>query len=53
MLKEIGYKGMLMELSSEDYFYVKNEYYEVMYKDVDMDAEVELVADSYFVLLKD
>ena len=48
LLNNTGYKGMLMELSTEDYDHVKNEYYEAMYKHADMDGEVELVADSYF-----
>jgi len=52
LLNNTGYKGMLMELNVEDYEHVKNEYYEAMYKHADMDGEVELVADSYFVLLK-
>ena len=41
-----------MELSSEDYEYVKAEYYEVMFMHTDMDGEVELIADSYFVTVK-
>jgi ubiquinone/menaquinone biosynthesis C-methylase UbiE len=47
-----GYKGMLMELSTEDYETVKSEYYEAMLKHADMDGEVELIADSYFVTTK-
>ena len=30
---------------------VKNEYYETMFKHADMDGEVELIADSYFVIV--
>jgi len=51
LLNNTGYKGMLMELSVEDYERVKNEYYEAMYKHADMDGEVELVADSYYVVV--
>ena len=51
LLNNTGYKGMLMELNLEDYERVKNEYYEAMYKHADMDGEVELVADSYFVVV--
>lgn len=42
---------MLMELSAEDYERVKFEYYESMLKHADMDGEVELIADSYFVVV--
>ena len=52
LLNNTGYKGMLMELNSEDLERVKNEYYEAMYKHADMDGEVELVADSYFVVVQ-
>lgn len=52
LLNNTGYKGMLMELSDEDYNRVKLEYYEAMSKHADMDGEVELIADSYFVVVK-
>lgn len=52
LLNNTGYRGMIMELSTEDYESVKTEYYAEMLKHVDMDGEVELVADSYFVLVK-
>ena len=42
---------MLLELSSENYEYVKSEYYAEMLKHADMDGEVELVADTYFVVV--
>lgn len=51
LLNNTGYKGMLMELSSEDYEEVKSAYYEAMFKHADMDGEVELIADSYFVVV--
>jgi ubiquinone/menaquinone biosynthesis C-methylase UbiE len=51
LLNNTGYKGMLMELNPEDYDCVQNEYYEAMYKYADMDGEVELVADSWFVVV--
>ncbi len=47
-----GYKGMLMELNPEDYEDVQREYYEAMFKHSDMDGDVELIADSYFVTIK-
>ncbi len=50
LLNNTGYKGMLMELSSQDYASLKREYYEAMLKHADMDGEVELVADTYFVI---
>lgn len=50
LLNNTGFKGMLMELSDEDYAKVKSEYYEAMFKHADMDGEVELVADTYFVV---
>ena len=52
LLNNTGYRGMLLELSTEDYARVKTEYYEAMLKHVDMDGEVELIADSYFVVVK-
>ena len=52
LLNNTGYKGMLMELSTEDYAHVKNAYYKAMYAHADMDGEVELVADTYFTLVK-
>ena len=52
LLNNTGYKGMLMELAPEDYERVKNKYYEAMFEHADMDGEVELIADSYFVIVK-
>ena len=52
LFNNTGYKGMLMELSSEDYVHVKNEYYEAMFKHADMDGEVELIADTFFTVVK-
>jgi len=49
LMNNTGFKGMLMELRSEDYESVKSEYYTQMLKHADMDGEVELIADSYFV----
>ena len=51
LLNNTGYKGMLMELSPEDYERVKAAYYEAMFTHCDMDGEVELIADSYFVVV--
>jgi len=52
LLNNTGYKGMLMQLSTESYARVKTAYYEAMFKHCDMDGEVELIADSYFVTVK-
>ena len=49
LLNNTGYKGMLMELSSEDYESLNQEYFTAMFNHVDMDGEVELVADSWYV----
>jgi len=51
LVNNTGYKGMLMELSSENYEKVKSEYYEAMLKHADMDGEVQLVADTYFTVV--
>jgi len=52
LLNNTGFKGMLMELSDENYEKVKSEYYKAMLAHADMDGEVELIADSYFVTIK-
>jgi len=52
LFNSTGFKGMLMELSDEEYAKVKQEYYEAMFKHADMDGEVKLVADSWFVVAK-
>jgi len=49
LMNNTGYKGMLMELSSENYQHFKSEYYAAMLKHANMDGEVELIADTYFV----
>ncbi len=51
LLNNTGYKGMLMELSPEDYEQVKSKYYDTMFKHSDMDGEIELIADSFFVVV--
>ncbi|WP_309497765.1 class I SAM-dependent methyltransferase [Sulfurovum sp.] len=51
LLNNTGYKGMLMELTPEDYEHVKTAYYDAMFKYADMDGEVELIADTYFVVV--
>jgi trans-aconitate methyltransferase len=51
LLNNTGYKGMLMELSTEDYEKVKQGYYGEMFKHANMDGEVELIADSHFVVV--
>jgi len=52
LFNNTGFKGMLMELSSENYEQVKSEYYDAMLEYLDVRAEVELVVDSYFVVVK-
>ena len=52
LLNNTGYKGMLMELSDEDYGRVKDEYYKTMFSHADMDGEVELIADTFFTVVK-
>lgn len=51
LFNNTAYKGMLMELSTEDYKKVKAEFYEAMFRHADMDGEVELDADTYFVMV--
>ena len=52
LFNNTGFKGMLMELSAEDYALLKEEFYEAMFKKVDMDGEIELIADSHFVVVR-
>jgi len=49
LLNNTGYKGMLMELDDKAYESVKQAYYKAMLSHSDMDGEVELIADSFFV----
>lgn len=51
LFNNTGYKGMLMELNEEDYAHVKDEYYKAMFEHADMDGEVELIADTYYVVV--
>jgi ubiquinone/menaquinone biosynthesis C-methylase UbiE len=51
LLNNTGYKGMLMELSEEDYEKLRYAYYQAMFEHADMDGEVELNADSYYVVV--
>jgi len=51
LLNNTGYKGMLMELSEEAYENVKQGYYSEMFKHANMDGEVELIADTNFVVV--
>ena len=52
LLNNTGFKGMLMELSSENYEQVKLEYYNAMLEYLDVNGEMELNADTYFVVVK-
>ena len=51
LMNNTGYKGMLMELCSEAYDNLKQEYFMAMFEHADMDGEVELVADSWYVVV--
>jgi len=51
LFNNTGFKGMLMELSSEDYALLKEEFYEAMFKEAEMNGEIELIADSHFVVV--
>lgn len=51
LMNNMSFKGMLMELSTEDYENVKTEYYKAMLSHADMDGKVELIADSNFVVV--
>ena len=51
LMNNTGYKGMLMELSPEAYDSLKQEYFMAMFNHADMDGEVELVADSWYVVV--
>ncbi len=52
LLNNTGFKGMLMELSLSEYKSVKREYQKEMLKYADKDIKVELIADSFFVSVK-
>ncbi len=52
LFNNTGYKGILMELGSENYEKVKEEYFASMVEYMDMDGEVELNADSFFVVVE-
>jgi len=52
LFNNTGFKGMLMELSYEDYALLKEKFYEAMFKEADMDGEIELIADSHFVVVE-
>ena len=41
-----------MCLCSENYTLLKEEFYEAMFKEADMDGEIELIADSHFVVVE-
>jgi len=51
LFNNTGYKGILIELNTEVYEQVKFEFYKAMFKHSDMDGDVELVADSYYVVV--
>ena len=52
LFNNTGFKGMLMELSSERYELLKKEFYLKMLQEAKINGEIELVADSYFVLVR-
>ena len=51
LFNNTGFKGMLMELTAENYELLKKEFYDAMFKHTDMNREFELVADSWFVVV--
>ncbi len=52
LMNNTGFKGMLMELRPEAYESLKQEYFMAMINHADMDGEVELIADSWYVVVK-
>lgn len=52
LVNNTGFKGMLMELSSENYALVKSEYYEAMSEHENTEGKVQLNADTYFVVVE-
>ncbi len=52
LFNNTGFKGMLMELSFENHNLLKNEYNQKMSKHIDADANVELIADTFFVQVR-
>ena len=51
LLNNTGFKGMLMELSSEDYERTKDELFEALSEYKSEENKIELIADSWFVVL--
>ena len=51
LLNNTGFKGMLMELSSEDYERTKNELFEALDEYKNEANKIELIADSWFVVV--
>jgi ubiquinone/menaquinone biosynthesis C-methylase UbiE len=49
---DAGYRGMLMQLNIEDYEALKNEYEIAMSKLLDDKKQLELIADSYYCLIR-
>ena len=47
-----GFKGMLMQLSTQDYSKLKIEFYETLNKKLKNNENIELNANSYFVIIK-
>ncbi len=52
LFNNTGFKGMLMELSFKNHNLLKNEYNQKMSKHIDADANVELIADTFFVQVR-
>jgi ubiquinone/menaquinone biosynthesis C-methylase UbiE len=48
---DAGFRGMLMQLSHEDYEALKIKYYEEMKKHLDSNNEIKLVTDTHFCVI--
>lgn len=53
LFNNTGYKGMLMELDTKAYTCVKKDFFASMKEHCDVENNVLLIADSYFVVVKD
>jgi ubiquinone/menaquinone biosynthesis C-methylase UbiE len=52
LFNNTGFKGMIMELDRQKYDYLKINFYKQMNEYANENNEVELIADSYFVIIK-
>lgn len=49
---DAGYRGLLMQLTSEDYDKLSEDYFAAMSAEADSDQTVELVADTYYAVIR-